>query len=122
MKTSELTDSALDYSVHVAKGNSIASCEYWLEKYADDGRRDLCERYSTDWAQGGPIIDREIGNGLQLGRKTTGAMSFCFYAEYQGNMWEQLRKHYGQTPLIAAMRCYVASKLGNEIEIPEVLK
>jgi hypothetical protein len=25
---------------------------------------------------------------------------------------------YGITPLIAAMRCYVASKLGDEVEIP----
>jgi hypothetical protein len=29
-------------------------------------------------------------------------------------------EHDGQTPLIAAMRCYVASKLGDEIEIPEL--
>jgi hypothetical protein len=28
----------------------------------------------------------------------------------------------GHTPLIAAMRCYVASKLGDEVEIPEGLK
>jgi len=28
----------------------------------------------------------------------------------------------GPTPLIAAMRCYVASKLGDEVEIPEELK
>jgi hypothetical protein len=27
----------------------------------------------------------------------------------------------GPTPLIAAMRCYVASKLGDEVEIPEQL-
>jgi hypothetical protein len=27
----------------------------------------------------------------------------------------------GDTPLIAAMRCYVASKLGEEIDIPEEL-
>jgi len=27
--------------------------------------------------------------------------------------------YYGSTPLIAAMRCYVASKLGDEVELPE---
>lgn len=27
----------------------------------------------------------------------------------------------GPTPLIAAMRCYVASKLGDEVDIPEEL-
>jgi hypothetical protein len=30
-------------------------------------------------------------------------------------------KGYGHTPLIAAMRCYVASKLGDEVEIPQEL-
>jgi hypothetical protein len=30
--------------------------------------------------------------------------------------------YHGPTPLIAAMRCYVASKLGDEVEIPEELK
>jgi hypothetical protein len=28
---------------------------------------------------------------------------------------------YGPTPLIAAMRCYVASKLGDEVEVPDEL-
>jgi len=27
----------------------------------------------------------------------------------------------GDTPLIAAMRCYVASKLGDEVDVPEEL-
>jgi len=26
---------------------------------------------------------------------------------------------YGPTPLIAAMRCYVASKMGDEVKLPE---
>jgi hypothetical protein len=29
---------------------------------------------------------------------------------------------YGPTPLIAAMRCYVASRLGDEVDVPEELK
>ena len=29
---------------------------------------------------------------------------------------------YGTTPLIAAMRRYVASKLGDEVEVPEELR
>ena len=28
----------------------------------------------------------------------------------------------GPAPLVAAMRCYVANKLGDEVEIPEELK
>jgi hypothetical protein len=30
-------------------------------------------------------------------------------------------KYFGPTPLIAVMRCYVALKLGDEVEIPEEL-
>jgi hypothetical protein len=28
---------------------------------------------------------------------------------------------FGPTPLFAAMRCYVASKLGDEVDVPEDL-
>lgn len=66
IKTSELIGPALDYMVHVANGNSMASCSYWLEKYEDEQRRALCEDYSTNWSQGGPIIERE---DLSVGRE-----------------------------------------------------
>jgi hypothetical protein len=45
-----------------------------------------------------------------------------------GQHWEPAYKamtqtltRYGTTPLIAAMRCYVASKLGDDIDIPDPL-
>ena len=77
---------------------------------------------STDWAQGGPIIEQFSENDS----------TFCLFfnpykdhpaygnsrpwkAEYKGQSF------YAETPLIAAMRCYVASKLGDEIELPEGL-
>ena len=45
--------------------------------------------------------------------------------EGAGNAWYcvAMSAHdaYGETPLIAAMRCLVASKLGDEIEVPEGL-
>lgn len=115
IKTTELKGAALDYAVHVALGNSTASCAYWLERYS----RDYCERYSTNWAQGGPIIERrEIGIKINLP---------CS----EGRQWEarpsssakgaEGKYGYGKTPLEAAMRCYVASELSNEIEIPEEL-
>lgn len=69
------------------------------------------EGYSpaTNWAQGGPIIERE---GFKLYQSGAGDW-FCSNYK-QGNTV----KVYGETPLIAAMRCYVASKLGEEIQIP----
>lgn len=59
--------------------------------------------------QGGPIIERERINLWN-----------------EGYEWEASRygEHivWGKTPLIAAMRCYVASKLGDDVTIPEELK
>lgn len=63
--------------------------------------------YSTDWSQGGPIIEREGIDLMKVGVKQWRAD--CGPARY------------GPTPLIAAMRCYVASKLGDEVEIPSEL-
>jgi len=67
--------------------------------------------YSTDWAQGGPIIEAwaiDVGTYRGAWRAARHVGSAPTYG-------------YGPTPLIAAMRCYVASKLGDEVEIPEAL-
>ena len=69
--------------------------------------------YSTDWAQGGPIIERE---GINL-RALSGAL-------WEAETWSAEGGQYlldGPTPLIAAMRCYVASVLGDEVEVPNEL-
>ena len=98
MKTNELTGAALDWAVAKANGN-------WA--FLPDG----CDAYSSDWAHGGPIIEREyIQLTIDLGwiatRKEGPAVS----------------EEHGPTPLIAAMRCYVASCLGDEVDVPEELK
>jgi hypothetical protein len=105
MKTSELQGAALDWAV--------AKCEgiIW-----EQGDLDACEygpgfKPSTDWAQGGPIIERE---GIELFRNNEKNYWFTSKARNQIGT--------GPTPLIAAMRCYVASKLGDEIELPEELR
>ena len=73
--------------------------------------------YSTDWAQGGPIIEREMLNhGFDVWR--TEGMKECAASYARGVPSDYV---FGPTPLIAAMRCYVASKLGDEVEIPEGL-
>lgn len=74
---------------------------------------ELC-LYTVDWSQGGPIIDREIANGMHLhGGK------ICVAVYYNETLGGFENESYGPTPLIAAMRCYVASRLGDEVEIPE---
>ena len=106
MKTSELTGAALDWAVAKCEG-----VDRLFEAY-EVGRH----HYSTDWAQGGPIIERE---GIFVRPKTTGGWRCWIYdGKGEGIKFDQ----HGPTPLISAMRCYVASKLGDEVDVPEELK
>lgn len=98
LKTSELQGAALDWAV--------AECEQFVEDEFEP---------SENWADGGPIIERE-----RIGFKYTGT-AMEFVAWVNGEL-STVHDHYGPTPLIAAMRCYVASKLGDEVTIPEELK
>lgn len=66
-------------------------------------------RYSIDWEYGGPIIERE-----RIELKDDGGTDWL--ASHNNESVE-----FGPTPLVSAMRCYVASKLGDEVEIPEEL-
>lgn len=122
IKTSELIDTALDWSVLEAVG---AYHEYvrWREAVGDSVLpnpiwfKRLGGNPSTNWSQAGPIIEREkiYLNCLRKGD--------CYRTE----IWEAWPYdsaklvQQGSTPLIAAMRCYVASKLGDEVDVPEEL-
>ena len=94
MRTAELTGPTLDWAVW--------ACEKPDDEFLRQRRK--CRPYSTDWAQGGPIIEREGIALLPPG-----------LAEMPGV------EGRGETLLIAAMRCYVASVLGDEVEVPEGL-
>ena len=65
---------------------------------------------STNWAQGGPILERER---IQF-RSEQNIQYRAFIGLYGADAT-------GPTHLIAAMRCYVASKLGDEVDVPEEL-
>jgi hypothetical protein len=94
MKTSELTGAALNWAV---------ACARWGGgNFGIDGFSP-----STNWAQGGPIIEREM---IELVPQSDSLWDAMYRGQHIPND--------GPTPLIAAMRCYVASKLGDEIEIP----
>ena len=110
IKTNELTGAALDWAV--------AHCEGLLcFGYRTDGKRFAVEDSdgqvegfmpATDWAHAGPIIERE---GITLTHQQT-----QWAAQTDDDVFA-----YGPTPLIAAMRCYVASKLGDEVDVPKEL-
>ena len=108
MKTAELIGNALDWAVTKAEGfnTSIEQGETWG-----------CWGWATDWTQGGAIIERE---GISIYLDTNNL--------WQANIFDGNPAVFGtgvegSTPLIAAMRCYVASQLGDEVDVPdEVLK
>ena len=104
MQTNELTGAALDWAV--------AKCEgYRLDLVPEDSYSP-----STDWSQGGPIIERE---GISIVQQGDAAEWVASVYNHNEDDWHSHTN--GPTPLIAAMRCYVASKLGDEVEIPEEL-
>jgi len=134
MKTAELTGAQLDYWVAKAEGIEFVmrgdqpatehefSPEGPANEYShEDWKMWRYYRPSLDWAQGGPIIERERINVLEVAewsepgvppdhwRWTASLDNDTGYYGFTGNRQE------GPTPLIAAMRAYVASKFGEEV-------
>jgi hypothetical protein len=132
MKTSELTGAALNWAVnHAERLTGILAPV----------------NYCGKWEHGGPIIEREQISVIQLERESIPDAQGFWQGKYQaqwgavigerhsleenhGSQGDYWGRSYhvdreaviGPTPLIAAMRCYVASKLGDDVEIPEELK
>lgn len=117
MRTSELTGAALDWAVAKCWGEvAIVNGTPWL---VTGGLRYVQQRPfnpSTNWAQGGPIIERE-----KIDLKHHFVCVATIWDRDDIGQDDLMSKATGHTPLIAAMRCYVASKLGDEIEIPKEL-
>ena len=119
IKTAELTGPALDWAVALAEGHKppmlrVLRGNVVLPDIDDPMVCDYLD-YSTDWAPGGPIIERMFEEGFQLSQGGLKAGNQRCWASRNGQFWS------GPTPLIAAMRCYVASRLGAEVDIPEKL-
>ena len=105
VKTSELSGKQLDWAV------TRANFEVNYETVWRDCREEC--NFSIDWAHGGPIIERECIEISCI--HTTGWTPNTWTAQHP-----QRHRVSGPTPLIAAMRCYVVSKLGTEVEVPEM--
>jgi len=111
MKTSELTGAALDWAVAKCEGYEIIKMHAFEGDIKCHGWIGHSYSPSTNWAHGGPIIEREM---IELVPQTPALWDAMYKTQHIPND--------GPTPLIAAMRCYVASVLGDEVEIPEELK
>lgn len=113
IQTSKLVPPALDWVV--AKCEGRGGFFKFLGGTIFDDLLGEWVRPSTDWAQAGPIIEHEEIDIYCHESPKTG--SGWWVAEITGTNI----KAKGNTPLVAAMRCYVASKLGDEVEIPDEL-
>lgn len=120
IKTSELIDAALDFAVALANDESVrverGRVRFALSQFTND--YDLYAP-STDWAQGGPIIEQE---GIELRPSRFGATGWTAWTLDQATKTQP--RNVGKSassPLIAAMRCFCRSKLGDEVDVPEEL-
>lgn len=111
-KVAELEGAELDYWVAMALGKPnpmIVNGPMGQYAISDDGG---CN-YSYDWSQGGPIIERELiqicaGDGFWNAAKTN---------DIRSGHWDSYSNYMmGDTALVAAMRCFVAIKFGEEVE------
>jgi hypothetical protein len=127
IKTSELINLALDYAVAVAEGGSNFRSDGLTWSFNLHGKtKVLASRWaapmifcpSTNWAHGGPLIERE---------KITLRVNACLpdhwaaFIDFGGSCCNVKARQSGTTPLIAGMRALVAAHLGDEVEIPEDL-
>jgi len=109
VKTNELSRTALNWAVGKCEG--VVNGDALDIGFIKEGGYTP----STDWAQGGPIIEREVITLIH-------PRWDCWTAhKYDERDEEESYTLDGLTPLIAAMRCYVASKLGDEVEVPDEL-
>ena len=124
IKTVELTGAALDWAVAESLGHTPVYnmkshgmvWRGWWERTpkTPTGEYRRLESYSTDWSLGGPILVEDM----------------IMYSYAFGLFWTWLHddpegdrnpRASGPTLLVAIARCRVASKLGDEVDIPEEL-
>lgn len=121
IKTSELTGAALDVAVARCEGLIAREYGFWTPSCKGEQLAFDVPHFSTDWSKGGPIVEREGLNLEHLGRDAF-AIHPRWCAWTSNLTWPNGEVQvYGPSPLIAAMRCYVASKLGDEVEVPDEL-
>jgi len=115
IKVSEATNRQLDWLVAVCEGRAPSLHEYskgggeWFILMQTGVYRTVCA-FTDSAAQMWPVIEREKISTLACDRD-----------------WEAQSRTVplvaveGPTSLIAAARCYVVSKLGEEVEVPDEL-
>jgi len=127
VKTSDLVGAALNWAVAKAEGWQVEVTPIGYKSGPSTGHRRKATGYrlwmasdvqpnecspSTDWSQGGPLIDKFILE-LKFYQHELPETSWRGNAE---NSWSE-----GPTPLIAACRAIVASVFGETVSVPKEL-
>lgn len=131
LNTNELIGPALDWAVAKCGGHSLPPFpgrsgvrECWIN--VSPAGHDVFAP-STDWTQGGPIIEEEeiaIFKAPELQSSPSNIPAIwaaCLSGEHTWIDTSADEEITGPTPLVAAMRCYVASRLGGEVDVPDEL-
>jgi len=123
MKVSELTGAQLDHWVARANGwtfgppHKTLDCDIWRDS---DGKFVGCApasgfKPSSDWCYGGPIIESEHIR-LEGGHNQWRSPSWLWTAWPDSTaVGAKANGRSDASPLVAAMRAYVASKYGDEV-------
>lgn len=134
VKTADLIGPALDWAVAKAQGRTEIKIfgrtrptdRGWVEVRFNPEPKAATARFdpSENWDQAGQIIEPEgieinvrnwsPSQGCRLPGKYEWSARLCFVRQTEC-------KQFGPTPLVAAMRCFVVSKLGTEVEVPDEL-
>lgn len=130
IKTAEAIGPALDWLVAKCEEGEELAVNWHPHKWLRGGEWLMSNQPyspSTDWSQGGPIIEREGINIFKHNKLDVSEPDkWCAHKvvprpNMEGSINMVAIAPDGPTPLIAAMRCYVTSKLGDEVEVPREL-
>lgn len=118
MKVADLAGAQLDYWTARAEGIPADTLIFYTGAFhgeeicaRQDGGFPVPLRYSADWNQGGPIIERER---ITIHCAEAGRWG-AWIKNPDPSAWAHKGDGEGEAPLIAAMRAYVASKFGDEV-------
>lgn len=112
--STQLIGGPLNWAVMRSEGENSFAAEVYYEgdlPVSVDDQPDVPSNWepSVDWSQGGPIIEQ---HGIRLHRSHSGQ----WWASPEDDPHHPVS---GPTPLVAAMRCYVISQMGHEVDVPE---
>lgn len=126
VQVKKLSGVALDYFVGKCVGFSVKIPAYadkvtWLLYVDRNGTDHHLPTWHKSWNDAGPIIDEQ---GIELVLQDEGSDIWWAKGGRVPPIENKLYRSagsYGDTPIEAAMRFYVMSVLGEEVEIPEGL-